>query len=165
MTMDKMTPSPPSEQAGSPANPDPVRVATGSMPSLLPLLLYFPGREPHRQHNRPPYRLPGMDDVGTKGQIVARLLQGDALHPTARRQSYLQCPFDKNGNGCRMPCCPGTRALLTIRMDTPFQLNLGLMAEALFSRNKLADEPACASHLIDRGVSLVKGAFQISFAV
>jgi hypothetical protein len=101
-----------------------------------------------------------MDSVWAKDHIVSLFFEGDHTLTSINFECRTQSAVNQDRYCGRIPVGLGSvQPSVAIRVDRPFQLDIGLVSEAPFTRHKLADKPSGARHLIERRVAEIKRLF------
>ena len=91
-----------------------------------------------------------MDDVAAKDDIVPFLVEGHGLRLSIDLERYAQRAVDENRDGRGIAVCFGAVGTpFTVRVHSPFYLDVGLVPQPQFSRNELTNEPTGAPDLIN----------------
>src|ERR1700719_5062 len=99
---------------------------------------------------------PGMHDIGPEDDVIPLLLERDDLRAGADMKGDAQTAADQDRDRRAIPVRPGMGALLAVRVDAPFQLDIGLVPEAQFGGDELSEKPAGIAYLVDRRIAKIE---------
>src|SRR5205823_13912957 len=98
-----------------------------------------------------------MHDVGAKNHVVSRFFEGNYTWSAGDLECRAQDAADQNRDrGCVSVRLGSVYPPITVRVDRPLQLDIGLVSEAHLRRHELTDEPARAPHLIDCRIAKIE---------
>ena len=101
-------------------------------------------------------RLPRVNDIGSEYDVVASPLERHLLSCPVNMKRHLQTTFDQHGDRGAVSICPGAGSLVAVWMNAPLELDVGLVSQSELGRNKLADEPSAAAHLVGLCIAKVE---------
>src|SRR6267142_1176619 len=98
-----------------------------------------------------------MYNVGAKDHIVSLFFQGNHTRSAVDFECRAQGAADQNRDrSCLSVCLASVYPPITIQVDRPLQLDVGLVSEAHLRRHELTDEPSGAPHLIDCRIAKIE---------
>jgi DDE superfamily endonuclease len=115
---------------------------------------YLDRGKSHRQYDRIAHSLPRMNDVGSEYDIVASRLKHHLFLRSANVKRDSQTALDQYGDRGAVSIGPRTGPLVSVRVDAPLELDVGLAPQSELRGNKLAEEPSAVAHLV--GLSIAK---------